>query len=139
MPRHIRNYKNEYAKRISNPNFSHRKVNLKFQYGITIEQYNQLFEQQGRTCAVCETDNPANKRGYWHIDHNHHTKVVRAILCHPCNLTLGNAKECPDRLRKLANYIEKHNEARADSTSSNIHPANNFRGPFSFSSIRFGA
>jgi len=30
------------------------------------------------------------------------------LLCHPCNFTIGNAKESVERLRACAAYLERH-------------------------------
>lgn len=42
------------------------------------------------------------------IDHSHTTGEVRKVLCRYCNLTLGHAKDNPELLRKLADYLEEH-------------------------------
>lgn len=64
----------------------------------------KTFEQQGRRCAMCGTDNPAGKPGYpsvrkigdgWCFDHDHTLDPKdpaswRMVLCHMCNIMLGN-------------------------------------------------
>jgi len=41
------------------------------------------------------------------VDHVHdNTKRVRGVLCNSCNLTIGHARENPEILRSLADYIE---------------------------------
>jgi hypothetical protein len=40
-------------------------------------------------------------------DHCHITDLHRGWLCQKCNTILGFANDDPDRLRRLANYIEK--------------------------------
>lgn len=55
-------------------------------YGITAKQYDTMLAQQGGGCAVCGTA-PDGKR--LHIDHCHQSGRVRALLCSPCNLALG--------------------------------------------------
>ncbi|MER7677577.1 endonuclease domain-containing protein [Streptomyces sp. NPDC096934] len=39
---------------------------------------------------------------------NHATGEIRALLCHHCNLLIGNAKESTDRLRLAITYLERH-------------------------------
>lgn len=80
---------------------------LKRLYGITIEQRDALFEAQGRVCAICGTDEPSGVN--WHVDHCHSSKAVRGILCHRCNLMLGNARDNPDTLLKAVTYLGKQN------------------------------
>jgi hypothetical protein len=77
----------------------------KVKYGITDEQRNQLFINQGLKCAICMT--PTAK---WQIDHCHVTSKVRGILCHQCNALLGFAKDNPAVLLLAVEYIDHHKE-----------------------------
>src|ERR1035437_5601584 len=83
-----------------------RSWGLLRRYGITIDQWETLFQDQGQACAACRSSTPGHKKG-WHTDHNHQTGVVRGILCHPCNLALGCAKEDAPRLHGLAAYVKE--------------------------------
>jgi len=76
-------------------------------YGLTQEQIDAMLAAQGGVCAICKSDHPGNKRA-WHVDHDHETKVVRAILCHPCNVMLGVAKDSPANLLAGAAYLIAH-------------------------------
>jgi hypothetical protein len=84
-----------------------RRANLKAAYGITPEEYDALFSSQGFACAVCLTQEPETKTK-WHLDHCHSTGKVRGILCHHCNLMLGNAKDDPERLKAAVAYLERN-------------------------------
>jgi hypothetical protein len=75
-------------------------------YGITLEQYNQMLDGQGHVCGLCGEAPDTKKR--MHVDHNHVTGRIRALLCHHCNLLIGNAKESMDRLRLAIAYLERH-------------------------------
>jgi len=79
---------------------------LRLRYKLTPEQVAAMLSAQQQRCAVCETPIPT-KRG-WCVDHCHASGRVRGILCHPCNTTLGMAKENPLRLRKAADYLDRH-------------------------------
>lgn len=80
---------------------------LKSVYGITVEQYNEMLNEQGGCCAICGTNEPT---GYnWHVDHNHDTGKVRALLCSQCNQAIGMMKEDVSILRRAIEYLEKHN------------------------------
>ena len=57
--------------------------NLRWKYGISFFQWEELFEKQGRVCAICGRDDPAHTNG-WATDHNHETGKVRGILCQKC-------------------------------------------------------
>lgn len=65
---------------------------IKRKYGLTREQWLWMFSMQGGACACCRSPDPGSKRG-WHTDHNHRTQKVRGILCHPCNMMIGAARE----------------------------------------------
>lgn len=58
-------------------------------YGITLEEWESLFEAQGSVCGLCGSPDPRNKLG-WHTDHCHETGKVRGITCYPCNVTMGH-------------------------------------------------
>lgn len=73
-------------------------------YGLTEDEYIKLFSEQNNSCAICKSEEPSNSRG-WHVDHNHTTGVVRGILCHHCNLLLGNARDNPQVLEEAIKYL----------------------------------
>lgn len=60
---------------------------LKYKHGLTLEQYDQMFEQQDGLCAVCRNINGDGRR--LAIDHNHQTGKIRGLLCFRCNTWLG--------------------------------------------------
>ena len=60
----------------------------KSKYGISTSEWEQMFDGQGRVCAICSTDNPGGQG--WHTDHDHVLGPVRGILCTNCNLKLGH-------------------------------------------------
>jgi hypothetical protein len=79
--------------------------------GFTKAQWGIMFDDQGRVCAICKTDNPGNPKG-WQLDHCHKTKVVRFILCTHCNRGLGGFKDNPDLLRMAADMLEEFNRSQ---------------------------
>lgn len=76
-------------------------------YGITPEQFDALLAQQNGLCAVCGASEAGGRDGTWHLDHDHATRKVRGILCHSCNIGIGNFNDNPTRLRKAADYLER--------------------------------
>lgn len=74
-------------------------------YGITEEQYEFLWLKQGTCCAICKTKINTSDRA-WHVDHDHVTGKVRGILCHHCNLLLGNARDSTLVLKSAITYLE---------------------------------
>lgn len=74
-----------------------RKYKLKYQYGITVEEYDAMLAKQGGVCNICQRT-PSEGRNF-HIDHDHDTGVVRGILCPKCNQQLGWLELYRDRIR----------------------------------------
>lgn len=83
-----------------------RKVNLKYLYGLSLEEYNRLLEASNYCCNICskQLDIVANKN--LAVDHCHDTKVVRGILCKSCNLLIGFAYNNIDILEKTIIYLK---------------------------------
>lgn len=79
-------------------------------YGLTADEYQALVERADGRCEVCRqapaTEGPPTVR-HLHVDHDHATGVVRGLLCHGCNSALGACQDDADRLRALADYIER--------------------------------
>jgi hypothetical protein len=68
------------AWRVANPD-KRRAYNLK-QFGLTVEQYDEMLRRQGGVCAVC--GRPPKVRRL-NVDHDHATDRVRCLACHLCN------------------------------------------------------
>jgi len=66
---------------------AYTKSSLKRLYGISLEQFNILFEEQNGVCAICMGTNPSGKR--LAVDHDHETGQVRGLLCSMCNTRLA--------------------------------------------------
>lgn len=87
------------------------KYRLK-QYGLTIEQYEQMVVDQGGRCAIC--GEPPNPRGILasaslNVDHSHETGRVRGLLCTTCNQGLGYFKDDEVRLLAAVRYLKETN------------------------------
>ena len=85
--------------------------NLEYLYGITIEQRDEMIEQQQGKCAICLSSDPGGN-GQWHVDHNHKTGEIRGMLCHHCNIGLGMFKDNPNLLLAAEVYLS-HNPQSA--------------------------
>lgn len=64
----------------------------------------QMFKTQEAKCACCHE----LFRKHPHMDHNHKTGRVRALLCGDCNLALGFARDSVERLNQLIRYLQEH-------------------------------
>ena len=71
--------------------------NLKRRYGLTVEEYTKQVNEQQGCCAICRKHTPRLC-----VDHSHETGENRGLLCHRCNVGLGQFK---DNISLLANAI----------------------------------
>lgn len=74
-------------------------------HGISVEEFAWMLHRQQSTCAGCCSELSLDR--FTHIDHCHTTGSVRGILCHHCNLVLGQARDNATTLRRLADYLER--------------------------------
>lgn len=75
---------------------------LRRHHGITIEQYDVMWEQQNGKCAIC--GNTGEGRALC-IDHDHKTGKIRGLLCVRCNTALGSFRDDINRLRNAILYL----------------------------------
>ena len=88
-----------------------RRWNRKKKYNFPHELYIERLEEQGEVCAICGTDTPGG-RGQFHADHDHSTSKPRGVLCHNCNVALGNFQDNPEILKAAIEYLEKYSEVK---------------------------
>lgn len=97
-----------YTKEWRRNNFSKsRNHYVKYKYGITVDQYNKMLEEQYDCCAICSTLFPGGQKESFFIDHDHKTGQIRGLLCRECNLMIGHAKDDTDILRQAVRYLER--------------------------------
>ncbi len=72
-------------------------------YGLTLEQYTKMIEDQHNCCSICE-----KKFDKLVVDHCHTTGKVRALLCNDCNTGLGMFKENKSTMLNAIKYIDHH-------------------------------
>lgn len=79
--------------------------NLKNKYGITADQYRELFQKQEGKCAICDRHQDEFKIRLA-VDHNHITREIRGLLCAYCNHRLLGRHRDGTILRKMADYVD---------------------------------
>lgn len=84
-----------------------RRATLK-RYGLTPQEYDDLFASQGFACAMCGATKSGGKSPVFPVDHCHTSGEVRAILCNMCNLLLGHANDDVGVLKNAIEYLERH-------------------------------
>ena len=75
---------------------------LKDRYGITKDQYFEMYEKQDGLCAICFSECKTKQRLV--VDHCHQTGKVRGLLCKSCNMSLG-VLEKSDWLESALMYL----------------------------------
>ena len=97
-----------------------RDIRYKTTYGITLEEYNNLFQLQNGKCKICERSQLEFKRRFA-VDHCHSTNEVRGLLCQNCNTGLGNFKDNMVNLQKANTYLKEFNN---NNIMTKVVPAN---------------
>lgn len=87
-----------------------RDIRLRESYGIGIDDYEKMLEQQSGMCAICSR--PPGKKGLV-VDHDHVTGRVRKLLCGLCNTALGLLRDDPALLETAAAYIRHYSSPPA--------------------------
>lgn len=92
-----------------------RAYHLKTNYGLTVEEYDELLQKQGGVCAICS--NPPKAQSL-HVDHDPKCcprtrgkqgtiktcgKCIRGLVCYPCNGLLGKIEN--GYLDKFYSYL----------------------------------
>src|SRR5882724_12058950 len=95
--------KKDYLKHKDKYIENERKQRLQKNFGLSIEQYDEMFLKQGGLCHIChlpETSKNSRKEiKKLAVDHNHITGKIRGLLCAKCNQAIGLLGDSPDRLR----------------------------------------
>lgn len=84
-----------------NPEGVHRK-RIKYLYGITTEQYDNLLKSQDGKCAICNSPGNGIRLD---VDHCHETKAIRGLLCRKCNQGIGLLGNNTGRLASAIDYL----------------------------------
>ncbi len=85
---------------------SRRKASgLKRNYGLSLEDFNTLLEQQRHCCALCRKPFSTGHAAGPAVDHDHNTGAIRGILHNACNSRLGSFGDDPDLLDAAALYL----------------------------------
>lgn len=115
-PERAREQYNRYnRKRLADPEFLRKKRedHDRRVYGIEPEHLQAMRDSQGDRCAICKGERcgPGDRL---HVDHDHVTGKVRALLCSRCNTMIGLAGDDPARLSAAAAYIRRHRKEASD-------------------------
>jgi hypothetical protein len=103
---HLKNPTNEERQRRNKNNTLRRK------YKITLEQFEEMLDNQGGRCAICNRSAEDDIYTFC-VDHDHSCcsggtscgECLRGIICLVCNLALGYVKDDVICLENMVQYL----------------------------------
>jgi len=97
---HVCEYCRLQAKRkVQERQYAHH---IKRTYGLTLDQYDQMFKAQGGVCAICGEPQLSRRLA---VDHDHEKGHVRGLLCSKCNFKLSVLDDA-DFVSKATEYLK---------------------------------
>lgn len=100
----VKNYIKTYNKAHSD---AYRERILKSRFGITLDDYVKMFNEQKGKCHICKI-HQSKLTKILHVDHNHATNKIRGLLCAHCNLAIGMFKDDKKLLSNAIKYLNKY-------------------------------
>lgn len=98
-------------------------AHIRRNYGLSAEQYQELFDKQGGVCALCKQPETWKGRGGkvlpLAVDHDQKCcpternkwktcgSCIRGLLCRRCNQALGILNEDVELLRRMVAYVKR--------------------------------
>jgi len=93
---------------------NHKNVRSNYylrQYGITLEEYDNLYTIQQGVCCICSK--PETVKSRLCVDHSHITGKVRGLLCTHCNTALGHLFDNVALLEKAIIYLNENHSSNS--------------------------
>ena len=81
----------------------HKDARLQRMYGISLDDFNDMYEEQRGVCKLCGAE---GKTKGLSVDHCHKTGRVRGLLCISCNTFLGKIESNPSLLSNITGYLK---------------------------------
>lgn len=79
---------------------------LKRNYGLTVDQYNDMLMKQNNRCAICFIYKDDITKFRLSVDHCHTTGKIRGLLCGSCNTAIGSLNDNIEILNSAINYLK---------------------------------
>lgn len=73
-------------------------------YGISLDQWQGLFNTQDGCCAICSKHQSELKQTL-NVDHSHKTGIIRGLLCSKCNAAIGLLQDSSRIAKKAMEYL----------------------------------
>ena len=87
-----------------------RRNDLRRKYGITEDDYDEMYRAQRGCCSICGAHQSTLNRRL-SVDHDHDSGDVRALLCGHCNRGIGLLGDDPKTVQRAADYLRFHSGA----------------------------
>ena len=82
---------------------------LKRRFGLTLEDYDKMFEVQSGCCAICNV-HQSKLDLRLAVDHDHETGKIRGLVCRDCNFFLGHLEKNYSLLSRALEYLSNNNK-----------------------------
>lgn len=98
-----------YERQKSYGNDRNKQYRLKYDYGLSMDEFRSMLSKQEWKCAICgasfglELGEAKNA----HVDHDHKTGQIRGLLCQKCNMGLGCFVDNKGYLTNALSYLEQ--------------------------------
>jgi hypothetical protein len=86
-----------------------RKAQRIKKFGITLQQFEDMYEKAKGRCEICGFEDDGNVRFFPFVDHCHQTGRVRGLLCTKCNFALGHFDDNIEKLEAAIKYLQSAN------------------------------
>jgi hypothetical protein len=104
-----------YVKNRDKRRQARHKYELMRKYGLTVADYDRMFEAQGGVCKICKKpETRVSKTGWTYllaVDHDKITMQIGGLLCAKCNKAIGVFDHNEEWLSTAASYIKERNLA----------------------------
>lgn len=102
-----------------------RGQQLKWSYGLSLEEYENLLKQQDGKCACCGTEDNLKEFGrkgkYFDVDHCHKTGKIRGLICGPCNSGISRLGDGLDKVLLAYNYLKRFEDSQLKECEQSEH------------------
>lgn len=84
-----------------------RERELRINFGVTLEWYEQKLAEQNGACALCH-HRTSVKEKCLSVDHNHKTEAIRGLLCLRCNTAIERVEDVPGWEQRAIAYLAQY-------------------------------
>ena len=85
-----------------------RASHLRIKFGMSPQEYVAILRKQKGVCAICRSKERSKNKRELSIDHDHVSGNTRGLLCHACNMGIGNLKDNKVLCYRAYRYLKKH-------------------------------